>query len=47
MEDNHLALRILQLEADVFLPPRARVEDNVVDTEAVSKSQILYEEARL
>ena len=47
MEDHHLALGILQLEADVFLAPRARVEDNVVNTEAVTHSQVLDEEARL
>ena len=47
MEDNHLALGILQLEADVFLAPGARVEDNIVDTEAVTYGQVLDKEAGL
>ena len=47
VEGHHLPLGILQLEADVLLAPGARVEDSVVNTEAVTQSQVLYEEAGL
>ena len=47
MEHDHFPLRVLQLEADVFLTARSRVEDNVVDAEVVTNRQVFYEETGL